>query len=82
MVATYALINKVLLKFHTDLLRFLFLFHGLFIIFLLLLFFFFPYLLLQCCMEMSSPGQQDCQAWGKCPSNSAWKTSSNNIRKL
>lgn len=30
MGATYALINKVLLKFHTDLLRFLFLFHGLF----------------------------------------------------
>lgn len=30
MVATYALINKVLLKFHTDLLRFFFLFHGLF----------------------------------------------------
>lgn len=29
MVATYALINKVLLKFHTDLLRFFFLFHGL-----------------------------------------------------
>lgn len=29
MVATCALINKVLLKFHTDLLRFLFFFHGL-----------------------------------------------------
>lgn len=31
--ATYTLISKVLLKFHADLLRFLFLFHGLFVLF-------------------------------------------------
>lgn len=41
MVATYALINKVLLKFHADLLRLLFLFRGLFI-FILFFGCFFP----------------------------------------
>lgn len=37
MAATYALINKMLLKSHTDLLRFLLLFHGLFVFVLLYL---------------------------------------------
>jgi len=43
MAATCALINKALLKFHTDLLRFLFLFHGLFIFHFFTVGFFFAF---------------------------------------
>lgn len=74
MVATCALINKVLLKFHTDLLRFLLLFHGLTNFFFFLMFYL-PCHLFQCCRELSSPGQQDCHGWGWCALKRAWKTS-------
>lgn len=77
-VASYALINKVLLKFHADLLRFLFLFHGLFIFYFIFMIFCHS-LLFECCMEVNSPGQQDHPGWGWCALKNAWKTSSKNI---
>lgn len=77
-VASYALINKVLLKFHADLLRFLFLFHGLFIFYFIFMVFCHS-LLFECCMEVNSPGQQDHPGWGWCALKNAWKTSSKNI---
>lgn len=74
-VVSYALINKVLLKFHADLLRFLFLFHGLFIFYFIFMIFCHS-LLFECCMEVNSPGQQDHPGWGWCALKNAWKTSS------
>lgn len=77
MGATYALINKVLLKFHTDLLRFLFLFHGLFFFYFHFLIFncFPPPLLFQRGVEVSSPGQWEYRRTLK----GAWKTSSKDL---
>lgn len=77
MVASCALINKVLLKFHTDLLRFLFLFHGLFIFYCIFKIFCHS-LLVECCVEVNSPGQQE-PGWGWHALKNAWKTSSKHI---
>lgn len=72
MAATYTLINNVLLKFHADLLRFLFPFHGLFVLFHSVFF------LSQCrqCNEFTwSIGQP--RAWPSCFEESLENSSKN-----